>query len=992
VARSVRSDIVARRYFSTLDIGQNVNGYTVKNVVAVPKLNMKAIDLVHGKTGATHLHVARNDTNKVFAIGFKTSPPDHSGVPHILEHTTLCGSRQFPVRDPFFKMLTRSLANYMNALTGVDYTFYPFATTNSTDFANLQKVYLDAVFNPLLRAADFRQEGWRLEHQSPSDPNSPLVFKGVVYNEMKGQLSNPAYLFYIRFFQTIYPSLQFSGGDPAHITNLRYKDLCEFHESKYHPSNAFSFSYGSMSLDEVLGPLQENISKFARIDAKSSVQFPMELKENKFVEVEGPVDPNFDPAKQHKMSLSWIVGDSSNLQDTIAWKILGTLLADGHSSPFYKALIDTGIGTDFSVNTGLEEAPAKNIFTIGLQGLSEESIPKFKGAVFAVLADVSKNGIPQQRVEAVLNQAELADREVDASFGMDLVSRLFPRVFNDSNYLELLDNEKLLTSFKERYANHPKMFQSLVDTKLLNGPYLQFSMVPSKTFEDKLVVEESQRLESKVSTLTEDDKADIYTSGLELLESQQRQEDVSVLPTLVAEDISPNASHVEVLKSSLDGISVFTRQTGTQGITYLQMLKNLADVPSSLYSYLSLFSTAMTNVGTLDYSMSELENEIKLHTGGISSSLLLRSPPGSERVDLLLSLGGSSLDEKSSHLYDLFYQVLAKAQFSNISKLKPLIQASAANALNSLSDSGHRFAMVHAKAAMSGKCNLEERLSGMEQVHFIMQMSKLEDQELKEQVVPRLEEIRAFASQSSGLEAGLTYSPDPLISDKNQDLLHKFASKLPFASSATISSVSGLLHGADHMTQFQLPFQVSYVGAAVGGADYFHKDSAALQILANLLTHRHLHTEIRERGGAYGGGASYSAMDGVFGFYSYRDPSPLNTISTIKNAGSWAASNEWTDRDLREAKLSVFQGIDAPISPRSEIAYEFLYGLTNEVRQARREALLAVSTDDVKRVAEKYLASTLANLGSGHASVTVLGPSRREFTAESGWKVIDPED
>ncbi|ANB12221.1 Cym1p [Sugiyamaella lignohabitans] len=1010
-----------RRLYSSqsLRVGDGVSGFRVDRVVEVPKLDMTAVELSHAGTGARHLHVNRKDTNNVFAIGFKTLPPDHSGLPHILEHTTLCGSNKFPVRDPFFKMLTRSLANYMNALTGVDYTFYPFATTNGKDFANLQQVYLDSVYDPLLRELDFRQEGWRLEHDVPEDKESPLMFKGVVYNEMKGQLSNPAYLFYIRFFQAIYPSLQFSGGDPAHMTALEYKDLVNFHNTRYHPSNSFSFSYGSLPLTEALDPVAKAIEKRAEKSGlegavnsgKESIPQrpePISLDKNTEIEVEGPIDPTVDPNKQYKVSLSWIVGDSNDLKSTIAWKVLGTLLTDGHASPFYKALIDSGIGTDFSVNTGLEETPAKNIFTIGLQGLTKEAVPQFEKAVANVFADIAENGIPKERLEAVLNQAELADREVDAGFGMDLVSRLFPRVFNDPrNYLDLLDNEKILSSFRTQYNENPALFQDLVKSKLVSGPFLKFSMVPSATFDQNLVEQEKKQLQDKIDSLTEEDRVQIFNSGLDLLENQKAQEDISSLPSLATEDISLQATKIDVKKiddavvdSVQNPVRIFTRETGTQGLTYLHLFKNISNkVPKELYPYLSLFSSAMNNVGTSDYSMSELENIIRLNTGGVSSSLMIRTAPQAlqakklDDLQLLLTLGGSSLDEKSSYLYDILLQILVKADFTNIEKLRPLIQSSAANALNSLSDSGHRFAMGHARSGMSAKSYLEEQLSGMEQIKFIIKLSKLDDKALLETVVPKLQQIQAIVAQSSGLEAGLTFTPSQTTLNNNISHLTNFVKTLSKAKSNDSSSVlTGLENRSTHLkTQFQLPFQVSYVGAAIQGASYFDQDSAALQILSNLLTHRYLHTEIREKGGAYGGGASYSAMDGVLAFYSYRDPNPLNTIETIGNTGRWAVAKEWTERDLREAKLSIFQGIDAPISPRSEISYELYYGLTNEMRQARREALLGVSVKDISAVAEKYLLNTVDNLGSDKASLTVLGPSRSEFTEEQGWNVVDPE-
>lgn len=980
--------------------GDEVCGYTVVDKVQVDKLDMAAYNLVHKASGARHVHAARKDSNnnKVFAVGFRTDPPDHSGLPHILEHTALCGSSRYPVRDPFFKMLTRSLANYMNALTGVDYTFYPFATTNESDYYNLQSVYLDAVFNPLLRLADFRQEGWRLEFDDPNNPNSELVYKGVVFNEMKGQMSNPAYLFYIRFFQTIYPSLQFAGGDPAHIVDLKHEDLVAFHAKMYHPSNCFSFSYGSMDLEEVLQPVRQSVEKVlsARGESKTShsTPQPIELSKNMEVEIKGPEDPTFDVEKQFKVSLSWLAGDSSNLEETIAWKVLGTLLTEGHASPFYKALIDTGIASDFSVNTGLEDTHAKNIFTIGVQGMSKSNLEDFKQAVYQVLQDVAENGIEPARVEAILNQAELADREVDASFGMDLVSRLFPRVFNASSnasnsYMNLLDNEALLAQFRAHLSREPTLFQRLVKERLIGQPHLQFSMVPSKSFEADLASAEAASLKVKVDRLSENDRMEIFDLGLELQEMQQAQEDVSVLPTLLGSDIKKEVIDYKVSRNN----DVYTRETATQGISYVSMLCSIAHLDPDLRLYLPLFTSATTNVGTSKYTMSELEELTKLNTGGVSVSLMARghdNKPDDVRLDL--AMGGSALEEKVSHVYSLLSEMISNADYSNISKLRPIISATAQNALNAISDGGHRYAMMHSKASVSGKARLDESLGGLEQTRFIISLSKLSDSELASQVVPKLETIRtAILNSESTISAGLTSTHTGLSTSVEE--FNNFANKLRPTTSPSNSTLT-IEPNTQYKSHFLLPFQVSYVGASfASGEPYMSKESAALQLLANILTHRYLHKEIREKGGAYGGGATYSALDGIFSFYSYRDPSPLNTIQTMANARAWAQSYDWTKRDLEEAKLSVFQGIDAPISPRSEITYEFLHDLTAEKRQARRDALLSVTLDDVKNVALKHLAKVESSqLGeTGSSSLTVLGPPHPEFCPENGWLQVDPE-
>lgn len=978
-----------KRYNSTESGTSSIQGFNVLNEFTIPRLALTATSLEHARTKAKHLHIKRADDNNVFAIGFKTNPPDMTGLPHILEHLTLCGSEKYPVKDPFFKMLTRSLSNFMNAMTGTDYTYYPFATTNHKDFRNLQSVYLDAVYSPLLRKDDFRQEGWRLEPEDSASDQSPLIYKGVVFNEMKGQLSNPSYLFYIKYLQSIYPSLQCSGGDPAYITSLKYEDLKKFHHTRYHPSNAFSFSYGDLPLEQVLAPLEKSMAKFDSAEVDQIIHQPINLDSHQKAEIEGPYDPMLETTKQHRASLTWIVGDS-NAADSYTWSVLSLLLTSGHSSPFYQALIDSGMGPQFSVNTGLDQQPGKNLFSIGLDGISEETIPKLKDTIFEVLNNVANNGFPQEQLDAIINQVELSNREVQPQFGLELTHRLFPRVFNDSNFVKLIDSEKRLEDFRAKYLSNPEIFQQLIKDQLLSKPYFEFIMKPAEDYESNLEKQESERLNNLVESLSDAEKKEIYSSTKaqedKILDVAEEEKLIETLPTLTVDDISPNARRFAVGKNdeAVFPIELYTRETGTQGLTYMSLLNNLSQLPRSLYPLLPLYSEALTNLGTSRHSMADLEQLIRLNTGGVSANILTKPKGLSDASsELYLSMGGLAVDEKIGTVYSVLEEILSSLDYSNIDKLKQIIQGAVANSTEALSSGGHRFALGHAAAAVSSTSRLKELLGGIEQVQFMKELSKLNDEQLADSVMPKLQEISKTASTLSNARVGLTFTADEGALDKQIGELHKFVGSLNRGFSKTTTVEAGPL--TPSKTLFQLPFQVSYAGLAVSGASYLDEDSAALTLLADLLSHKYLHPEIREKGGAYGGGASYSAMDGIFSFYSYRDPNPVNTLNVIKKSGEWSSKDgRFSDRNLVEAKLSIFQRLDQPISPRSEIDSQFVYGIDDETRQERRQKLLAVTLDDVQKVAEKYLTRDALE----NASTTVIGPENDDLVGND-WKKID---
>lgn len=975
--------------------------FVLKDVVEVPKMGLRALKYHHNPTSLTHLHVEKKgDANRVFSLAFKTDAPDKTGVPHILEHTTLCGSEKYPVRDPFFKMLNRSLANFMNAMTSFDYTFYPFATTNKADFLNLQKVYMDSVFSPLLKEQDFQQEGWRLEPENMASENeSPLVLKGVVYNEMKGQMSMPAYQHYMAWFMSIYPSMQYSAGDPLHIPDLKYEDLVNFHRDHYHPGNCFTFSYGDFLAQEALEPLVEYLDKSVKSGHKpknrNSVPQPIELVQNIYRKVYGPLNPMFDENKQQKISLTWYVGSTSDLSKILLWKILGILLTDGHASPFYQALIDSGIGSEFSVNTGVEETPAKLMFTVGLQGCEPAKVTQFKEAVFTVIDDVIRNGFPQERLNALIHQAEFGNREIDANYGMAVLNKVVSRAFHpNGDFMNIIDQEKLLERFKDQLAQNPKLLQDeLAENMSRNHPYFEFEMAPSPSFERNLAESEKKLLADKLAGMTDEDISRAVTQAKELEKATQTPQNLDVLPSLSTADITSEPRNYPVVNSTVGskGVELIIRETSTQGITYVRLMRDLSSIPQHLVPYLLMYTDALMNVGTMSHKMAEFEDLIKMNTGYLSVSATIQ-PWGA----LELIYGASALESKLQKMYQLFTELVLEPKLDNLGKLKILLEASAANITNSLSQGGHRYAVSRACAALSPRKAAEDALSGFAFVKLVQELSMRSEEQLREFLLPQLQEIHNIPWVARSV--GLTHSPSPQAFSENVSHLGTMLEKVSVAAgqpAPRASKPADIKAQNNHAqkwsvgpakTMVSLPsFQVSHVGMAVQGCkeDINHKDHAALQVLANLMSHKHLHTEIREKGGAYGGGANYNATDGLFTMFSYRDPTPNYTRKVMMKAAKWAISHSFTNQDLKEGKIGIFQSLDQPISPRSEIIEHLGRKSTLEERRLRRKNLLEVSSEDINRVAGKYLSPNLRD-EVAHA-ICIIGPDK----PPSGWSSIE---
>ncbi|KAL1640355.1 Mitochondrial presequence protease [Diplodia intermedia] len=966
------------------EIGSHLHGFTLRRAKHVPELELTAIHLQHDKTGADYLHVARDDSNNVFSIGFKTNPPDDTGVPHILEHTTLCGSERYPVRDPFFKMLPRSLSNFMNAFTSSDHTTYPFATTNPQDFKNLMSVYLDATLHPLLKANDFTQEGWRIGPENPLEPASKdnqLAFKGVVYNEMKGQMSDASYLYYIRFQDHLFPDINNSGGDPQKITDLTHEQLKKFHADHYHPSNAKVFTYGDIPLEEHLKDIGASLDKFGKIRVDTDIKLPIALDGPKNVTEKGPIDPLVPADMQYKTSTSWLMGDSSDILETFSLGLLSSLLLDGYGSPLYRGLIEAGLGPDWSPNTGYDGSGKVGIFSIGLNGVKKDDVPKVKEAIFRTLAEAKENGFSQTKVDGILHQLEISLKHKTAHFGMGLMQRLKPGWFNGVDPFDALAWNEVVDAFKAEYAKGSYL-EGLLEKYLLNDNTFTFTMEPSQTYAQETAEEESQRLASKILETTknfgteEEARKFLEQRELELLEEQEsgRMQDLGCLPTVHVKDIPRRKERKEVRQSRVGDVKVQWREAPTNGLTYFRAVNVFEDLPDELREMIPLFSDAIMRLGTKDKTMEQLEELIKLKTGGISVGYhSTTTPTNIQGYEEGLVFAGSALDRNVPAMYDLLRTLIAETNFEGPEaekQIRQLLQASASGAVNAVAESGHAYARRYAEAGITPAARLREQTGGLTQVKLTTKLASRSTSEPFEDVVSKLKTLQSLAiSNSKNLRVALTCGSESSAS--NEEALTKFLSSIPANQTGmpTISRLTAFPRNAKSF--FPLPYQVYYSGLSIPTVPYVSADGAPLQILAQLLTHKHLHHEIREKGGAYGGGAYANGLGGIFGFYSYRDPNPQNTLKIINESGVWARDRAWTDRDLEEAKLSVFQSLDAPESVSQEGMNRFLSGVDHEMQQKRREQLLDVSAEDVKRAAQEFLVN-----GVPKGSLAVLGEKK----------------
>ncbi|KAJ8336397.1 hypothetical protein SKAU_G00376170 [Synaphobranchus kaupii] len=997
----------ARERALRYEVGQQIHGFTIKEVTAVPDLCLTAIKLSHDNTGAQYLHVARDDSNNLFSVQFRTTPMDNTGVPHILEHTVLCGSQKYPCRDPFFKMLNRSLSTFMNAFTASDYTMYPFSTQNSKDFRNLLSVYLDAVFFPCLRELDFWQEGWRLENENPTDSTTPLVFKGVVFNEMKGAFSDSERLYAQHLQNKLYPDHTYSvvsGGEPLAIPDLSWEQLKRFHATHYHPSNARFFTYGDLPLEQHLEQIQqEALSKFERMEPDTSVPPQLHWDTPKEDHVTcGPDTLAPDPAKQNTLCVSYLLGDITDTFEAFTLSLLSSLMISGPNSPFYKALIEPKLGTDFSSVVGYDASTKEASFSIGLQGMAEKDIENVKHIISQTIDDIIANGFEEERIEALLHKLEIQMKHQSTSFGLSLASYIASCWNHDGDPVELMQISDSVAQFRRCLKDNPLYLQEKVREYFKDNTHkLTLSMSPDEAFYENQAKAEQEKLQQKIQALSDTDRKDIYEKGIQLLSAQSTPQDASCLPALKVSDIEPTVAATPVETGTTGGVPVQYCEQPTNGMVYFRAMCSLNTLPEDLKEYIPLFCNVLTKLGCGELDYRQQSQQIELKTGGMSiSPQVIPDAADLDMYEQGILLSSSCLERNLPDMFHLWSDLFNSPHFDDEERLRVLVMMAAQELSNGISYSGHMYAMTRAGRTLTPSGDLQETFGGMDQVKFMKRIAEMSD---LSPVLRKLPRIKRYLLSRENMRCAVNATPQK-ISDASVEV-EKFISSIPTRkkdrepvrpyiverlldpSAAPGTAASRKLVIEPHFkpyqlkTYFQLPFPVNFVSECVRTAPYSDPDYASLCILGRMMTAKFLHGEIREKGGAYGGGARMG-RGGLFSFYSYRDPNSVQTLSAFRSGAEWAKAGTFSQQDIDEAKLSVFSAVDSPVAPSDKGMNLFLNGISDEQKQNHREQLFAVTHESLTGVASRYL-----GVGQRTRGVAILGPDNETIKKDPSWVV-----
>lgn len=989
-------------------------GFNLRRSEHIDALNITFEEYEHTATGASHFHLSADNDENVFLVALRTVPSDSTGVAHILEHTALCGSEKYPVRDPFFMMIRRSINTFMNAFTSSDWTAYPFASQNRKDFDNLLDVYLDAVFFSRLDPLDFAQEGHRIEFEEANNADSNLVYKGVVFNEMKGAMSSVTSQLWQTLCKYLYPTTTYhynSGGEPTCITDLSYEQLKHFYQTHYHPSNAIFMTFGNISAEEHQQKFQQQaLKRFEKLDEKIFVppekryQAPLRVEEF-YPYNEETTEDNHSESKSESIIANkthivfgWLLGKTTNLTEALEAQLLSSVLFDNSASPLQHALETTKLGTAPSPLCGLDDSQYELTFVCGIEGSEALKADECEALIFNTLKNVVENGIPLKDVEACLHQLELQQREIGGDgypYGLQLILNALTAATHRGDPVGLLNIEPALAQLRENIQN-PEYIKQLVKKLLIDNQHrVRLVMKPDTQLAERKKQAEAEQLAAIKTTLSDKEKEQIIQLAEDLQKRQAQQDDMSVLPKVDLDDVPHSIRHIEGDRATENNLPVTRYSTGTNGLVYQQAIMDIPALSEEALSILPLYTACLTELGMNGNDYLATQKIQSQTVGALNAFSSLRAKvddPQQTQGHIILS--AKALAKNHHDMTQLMADSLHKVNFNEHNRIKELIAQIRARRESSVTGNGHGLAMNAASAGICSLSQLNHNLSGLGGIAMI---KRLDDSLSSESSESNLQKL---AKTFEKIHQKVCEQPIQFLLVTEQQALHQNTSTLhniwQQCGDVTPATLNAGHIELPKVTEQRIQHawitgtQVNFCAKAFPTVPMTHPDAAALTVLGGFLRNGFLHRSIREQGGAYGGGAQQDNSIGAFRFYSYRDPRLEETLADFDQSIEWLLSSDHEWLSVEEAILGVVSSIDKPASPAGEAKQHFhaeLNGRTLAIRESFRNAVLSVTAKDLQRVAKTYLTEANDKLVSSTAVIT--SKDKQAITDKLGLKAIN---
>lgn len=941
----------------------DLSKYELVSLEELKDINSCGLLLKHKKSGARIAVVSNDDENKVFSIGFKTPPYNDTGLQHILEHSTLCGSRKYPVKDPFVELCKGSLNTFLNAMTYPDKTVYPVASCNMADFKNIMDVYMDAVFYPNIydRPEIFKQEGWHYELENIDDE---LTYNGVVFNEMKGAFSSPDDILSRYTFVSLFPDTAYrfeSGGEPEKIPSLSYEEFLEYHKNYYHPVNSYIYLYGDLDVQDRLDYLdKEYLSAFDKRDVKIDSDIRLQKGFENVVEEEHayPVTEDEELEDNAYLSVNYVIGDTLDAKLYLAMQILDYALVCAPGAPVKQALLDAGVGTDIYSDYGT--SMYQPVYSVVAKNANGEQKELFKQTIRRTLENIAANGMDKRMLMAGINYYEFKFREAD--FGafpkglMYYLTMMDSWLYDETKpfiHVEVLDTfDRLKTAVDEGY------FEEIIKKYLLDNTHAAvISLIPERGLDEKKAAKEKAELAAYKETLTEAELEQLVadTEALKAYQDEpSTQEELESIPMLKVSDIEKNPQRFYIDLKSVNEVSLVHHNMYTSQIAYMMLMFDCKNVPDELISYIGLLATVLGGMDTEKFTFPELTNEININCGGISVESSIYSDnsheakqDGRSKYTIALEVKAKMLYGKIPFVLDMIEEIIYHTKFDDDKRLKEIIARVKSRIETTMINSGNTVAMMEAMSQFSETMYYSSVMKGYEYYKLIKELNDNFDAK-KDEIRKNFKKLTELIFNKNLLKISFTSDDEGLkqlipAADKFIDRLNNYSHTEAVRSFEPVHIKRGLTSAS----------QVQYVARCGNFAREGLKYTGALKVLKVIFSYEYLWLNVRVKGGAYGCMSGFYRNGDAY-LVSYRDPNLLKTNEIYEGAADYIRNFTVSDRDMAKFIIGTIGEMDVPMNPAAKGLRSFgayICNMTYETLQRERNEVLTASQESIRALA-----------------------------------------
>ncbi|MCB2289288.1 insulinase family protein [Clostridium sp. CS001] len=946
-----------------LEVGSKISGFKLETKKWIEDIQCTAMIFKHVKSGAKLIYLQNMDENKVFSISFRTPVHDNTGVNHIIEHSVLCGSKEYPVKDPFLIMTKQSLNTFINAFTGPDFTMYPVASKNEKDFNNLMSVYLDAVFYPNIFKDPriLKQEGW---HYEINKKTGELSYNGIVYNEMKGSYSSPQGILSNTINKSLFKDNSYgfeSGGNPENIPELTYEKFIETYKRYYVPSNSSIYLYGKLNIYSTLELINDNyLSKLPTGAVDSEIKLQKSYKKGVEKTDFYPIAKDSSTANMTYLSSNYVMDKVSGVEEILGFKTLEEILLNSESSPLRKTLLHNGIGVNLYAR--FNDSLQQPIFSIIAENTNEKEKYRFKSIIDDGLKQIVKNGFDSELIDSVLSTLEfnLHAQNSEANRGMNYMFAALSSWNYDLNPIEYLEVTPALNKIRTKI--HSGYFEKLIKKYLLGNKHNSLVVLkPSSGLNEQKEELVKKKLEAYKTSLSEIQLAKITRDTQELKlwqETEDSKEDLSRIPTLSRKDLNLVAEEIPTIEKVEQEIKILKHPLFTDGIIYCNLYFDSSKVPQDKVLYLKLLASILGNVSTQRYNLMQLSNKAMSYTGGISFTSTAFRNNISETVDYSpkMTVSVNSLNTNLHKAFELIDETMNHSNFNDKKRIKELIKLLRANYESVFVNQGNNLAIERALSYMSGIGKYKD-LDYIPYYNFICDLDDNFDVKFDE-VKKELNNVSDIVFNKEGLV--VSYTGDEKHYTDFQSAFNFLQEKI---QNKRFQKQEYKFDFSKKNEAFVIPSQVQYVVKAGSFKRAGYNYSGKMKVAQNILNSDYLWRELRLKGGAYGG-AMISTSEEIL-FYSYRDPNLIETIGTFDGVVKFLRSFKADEKEMTNYIIGTIGGMDSLTGPyyKGTIADNMYFsGATQEDNQKLRDEVLSTTAEDIRNLAQVFEAVIKQNI------------------------------